>query len=461
MLLGSPLTLPPPAPSAVAFSAEPVVDAAAPDPALADLEALDELGSDIAIDSVSEASGEGASFQFQGFASTEVRNYLRERRAGIANVQWLMESQLELSWSSGSGVNGFIKPWLLIDWADTELHRYEPLEAYLEFVSSEWDMRVGQFTENWGIVDTFNPINVLNRRDLATDFLDPEPRGELGIKARVAFEGGELIDQPTLAAYVVPLWRETEFPTPKSRFALRVGDAVLGDVPAVTPDGAQRVWAGARLEHTLNTAAFNADCQYVVSAGPEDFPVLDELPDADVVPTYYGAWSVGGGFRAVPNAEGWSKVTFKAEVVYKRPYRLGGLERNPDDYVQFATGLDRSFNGLLASQDDLLVILEYLGDVGANDAPSLLRPFDSDVVLALLWARNDLARWSAELRAIVDVTSAETIASLELRRQLHPISDDLRVSLFGQLVRPAASEVTLLSSLPNATEVRAQLRYTF
>jgi hypothetical protein len=151
----------------------------------------------------------------------------------------------------------------------------------------------------------------------------------------------------------------------------------------------------------------------------------------------------------------------KAELVYKRPYRLGGLDLTPDDYVQFSAGLDRSFNGVLAPQDNLLVIVEYLGDVGANDAPSLLRPFDSDIVLALIWEWNDLARSSAELRAIVDVTSAETIASLELRRQLHPLSNDLRASVLGQVVRPAISEATLLSSLPNATEVRAQLRYTF
>ena len=97
--------------------------------------------------------------------------------------------------------------------------RTDPLEIYATYRQESWDLRVGQFVENWGIADTFNPVDVLNRRDLASDFFDPIRLGELGARVRFLLDGGDVIGEPTLSAYVIPVFQEALFPTRRNRFS--------------------------------------------------------------------------------------------------------------------------------------------------------------------------------------------------------------------------------------------------
>ena len=190
---------------------------------------------------------------FKGFASMEVQSFVQDRDTPLDDEQLIFELQLELDVQLLSNLRFFVQPWFFFNALDTDLLRYEPLEAYLELAGESWDIRLGQFVESWGIADTFNPLDVLNRRDAATDVIDPELRGETGVRVRYAFEGGSVIDQPALSVYAIPVWRETPFPTDENRFSFAQGAFAIREDAADKPDFVDGILAAARFDHTLNT----------------------------------------------------------------------------------------------------------------------------------------------------------------------------------------------------------------
>ena len=113
-----------------------------------------------------------------------------------------------------------------------------------------------------------------NRRDLATDFLDPDRLGELGLRYRRFFEGGATVGEPTLSIYALPVWRPTLFPPPNQRFSFDTATAAFDEDAGFEPDGAERGMYAARFANTLTTAPVNADLQFLVSRGPERTPSI-------------------------------------------------------------------------------------------------------------------------------------------------------------------------------------------
>ncbi len=439
-------------------------DAAVPD-GPDDLDAMDDLDELDALDAETSPSGIRMR-ELRGYVAQELRSYVFDRGGAGEDEQSLSVLQLDVLVDVGSRVSVFATPRLLVDAFDTDLHRYEPLEAYASVSGARWDLRFGLLVENLGIVDAFNPLDVINRRDFGTDILDPVRLGELGVRARYRFRGGKTIGEPTVTAYVLPVWRPTELPTDDSRFSLSQSGAVFRDDMAVEPDGVDEVLVGARVEHTLTTDTANADVQYVVTRGPERMPGLVPMPLPDggvaLAPEYHGVTTAGLGFRAVPNAPGWAKLTFKTEVAYKRPYRLDSAGvLDPDDYVQYAVGVDRIIPAPLRSRDELQIMVEYLGESGASDSTAEFRPFRSDLAVRLFWQAGDFSRTSLELRGIVDVDSGELIGELTASRKLRFVHDDLELSVSAQLFDPARGEPGFLAAFPNNSNVRTRLQLDF
>ena len=120
----------------------------------------------------------------RGFIESRGRYFIKDHVSGDQRKdgQWIQELELEIDFTLTENISGYFRPRFLIDAIDNDLVRTEPLEAYVTWSSPDnnFDIRAGQLIENWGIADTFNPVDVFNRRDLAEDPLDPARLGELG-----------------------------------------------------------------------------------------------------------------------------------------------------------------------------------------------------------------------------------------------------------------------------------------
>jgi hypothetical protein len=421
-----------------------------------DLTALDEVEDLAALDEL-----DGERWSLRGALASQGRVYFADRARPGKDESWQTDLRAELDVRLTRSLSARLRPWFLIDALDRDLMRYEPLEAYVDYVADRWDARAGEFIESWGIADTSNPLDVLNRTDLAVDPLFPPRRGELGLRLRAHPEGGELIGQPNLAVYLLPWFRELDFPTRDNRisFAPPIGDFRPDD--ARRPDLGDALFAAVRFDHTLSTPWLNADMQYIAARGPTRLPTLGAYPQPDgtlhIVPEVFGVWTVGGGFRAVPNGE-LSQLTVKAEVVYNRPYRLQPMMSPlPEDYLQFVAGLGETFP--FSNTQELSVIVEYLGEAGADDELSKVRLFDNDLAVRLAWAANDSALTSFEVRAIVDWRDGTVLGNAVLRRQLLFLHTDLQLELNGQYVHVGDNSRGALSV--NPSNLTTRLTFSF
>lgn len=404
----------------------------------------------------------------KGFLETRGRYFIKDQRAGDnrKDGQWIQELELEIDFALADGVTGYFRPRFLIDAIDDDLVRTEPLEAYATWSTEHFDLRAGQLIENWGIADTFNPIDVINRRDLAEDVLDPARLGELGMRARWKFAGGDTLGEPILSAYALPTHRTTNFPTRRNRFSFATPPNELREDLADRPNGFDRWFLAMRGQATLSTTPANADVQFAIARGPDRFPLFTQNAATgggiNQIPNYYGMWTVGGGLRAVPNAESLAAYTLKAEVVYKVPYRFDGQTITlPDEYLQYAFGFDRTIPNVILDNDQITATVEWVGEIGANDPTSVFRPFDDDLVLRALWEANDFARTSIEMRGFVDPNKEEYVLEGVYQRQLRSIHEDLQLEVGVRWFDVARSEVGFFSLFPDNSSVWMSLRLDF
>jgi len=428
------------------------------------LEGLDEGGSSGAYPRVSG---------LRGFLETRGRFFYKDdpSAAGRNDEQWIQELQLEFDLELAPRLSGFFRPRFLIDVLDDDLVRTEPLEAYVTLDLGDHELRAGQLVENWGIADTFNPIDILNRRDVAEDPIDPIRLGELGVRYRWFLPGGDVIGEPTISAYVMPVFRKAVFPGDDSRWSFNPRTPAAPSAPLLDeelgdePNGSDRIFYALRAQSTVSTSPANADVQLLFARGPDRFPLFEPVPGTSgsvLAPTYFGLTTIGGGLRAVPNAEALADYTLKAEVVYKQPFRLDGNPSDlPDDYVQYAFGFDRLFPNVFTDKDQITATVEWVGEVGASDLTSLYRPFDDDLVLRFLWEANDFSRQSLELRGFADFAKQEYLVEGVYQTQLRSIHEDLQFELGIRWFDIATGEPGFFSAFPNNSSVWASFRFDF
>ncbi|MFT5284229.1 MAG: hypothetical protein ACI8TQ_000385 [Planctomycetota bacterium] len=378
--------------------------------------------------------------------------------------EYRIEGELELEFDLTNRTSAYLRQRIGVNVRDSKSNRFEPFEGYVTYEQDTWDLRVGQFVENWGIADTFNPIDILNRRDLSSDLLDSDRLGELGVRWRSFMQGNETFGEPTVSAYALPVFRRTPFATDDSRFSISSLGMPFDEEGGEIPTGIEGALFGVRLQSTLQTRAANADLQFLVARGPEHMPVIGPR-GGELVPFYFGTTTVGGGLRLVPNSDVLgdflSTLTLKAELAFKDPYRFdeSSLE-TPADYLQYAFGVDRLFPNLFADGDQLTTTIEYVGETGASDSDlaARLRPFRSDFVLRGFWELNDFSRTSLEARAILDTELNENIYEFIFERQLRSIHEDLKLITAVQVFDADDTE-GLFSALPDNTNGRVSLRF--
>ena len=425
-----------------------------------DLDALLEGG---APSGEGSGAGLGVLRDWKGFVELKPRVYLEESDRGKNDGQLLLESEVELEFRFSNRLSGYFRPRMFIDAFDGELQRFEPYEVYVTYEQDGWDLRAGQLVENWGIVDTYNPIDVVNRRDFGTEPLEADRLGELGVRWRRVFEGGSTIGEPTVSVYALPVFRETRFGPEDQRLGPGTDALPFEEDQGFEPDGLDAGLYAVRLQSTLDTSLAGADLQLLFARGPARTPAFF-LQGGTLLPAYYGAATVGGGFRAVPKEDAagalLSTLTLKGEMVHTTTYSFDDAPiETPDDYLSYVFGLDRSFYGVFVDTDDITLTAEYAGESGGDDPAGLLRPFRDDLILRALYTANDFARQSLEVRALFDLDVDENVFELTYQRQLRSIHEDLQLSIQLQLFDPADPGESYFADLDELSSLAVGLRW--
>jgi hypothetical protein len=403
------------------------------------------------------AGGAWRDWTIKGRVEVGSRHYLNDRGQGLEDDNILLEGELDVTYDLNDFTRFRLRPRLSIDPLETERNRYEPLDAYVEYTTSRWALLAGQLLESWAIVDTFNPADVLNRRDFERDFYDPDKLGELMLRFRYFFPEAGPVRQPTLSLYLLPLHREAPLPGNRNRFRLDATGDNRGDLsPRASVPSFDLAYA-ARLSATIGSA----DVFLFYFGGPGRIPGFDVSPLGVVTPVYYRVDMIGGGFQ-------WAmgQWLFKLETAYtstRDPHvRSGFAHAVPDSYFQYVIGVDRTFTDVLG-KTELTVTLEYAGedDTSMTDL-SGLRPYKSDVFLGIRWQLNDPRRTEIMASVVADVLVDEQLYLLDFQTTLYR---DLKLVVGGQFVNRASNRrpdrFSTFNLFPNNSNVRVSLRYEF
>ncbi len=401
---------------------------------------------------------------FSGYTELAPRVYLKDRNSFANDEQLLSTTEIEIDATFTSNITGYLRPRLFFDLADSKFQRLELFEMYITYVQENWDLRVGQFVENWGITDTFNPVDVLNRRDLSTQLLDTTRLGEAGVRARWLFKGNDLLGEPTLSFYFLPWFQRARFAPDKQRLGLGSEAVSFEEKQEFEPDSNEAYFYALRYQSTLNTTLFNADIQLIASKGADKYPLIRPLNSATSAPIYYGKRIIGAGVRAVPNSSNLARFTFKLEVVQNNPYAFDNTPTAiPNAYRAQVIGFDWDSYNMLKKQDQLTLTLEYANESGVSRAESdtFSRAFSDDLIMRLYWQAGDFDRTSIELRGIYDLDNNEHVAEVTYATSLLKLHEDLKIELSAIYVKPSSDPSATYSQLPDYTSAAMALRFDF
>lgn len=397
-----------------------------------------------------------AGWSFRGRLEAGSRHFLLDRDEGLHDDNVNLEGEVEATYSSRDRFRLRLRPYLAVDPLEPARNRYELLDAYEELVFRRWGVRVGQMVENWAIVDTYNPADVLNRRDLERDFYDPPKLGELMVRLQHFFPETAAIGQPTLSFYVLPLHRESPLPENDDRFRFDITGDGHGDLRRTAAVASPDIAYAARLSAVVG----DADVFAFYFGGPGRIPAFEILPAGGLRAVYYLVDMGGVGLQ-------WALGSWllKLETAYTAT-RTAGLPRGaraavPGNYFQYVAGIDRTFTDVLG-KSAVTVTLEYAGEDDTDFALSALRPYRSDVFVGVRWEFHDRRRTEILASVAADVVVDEQIYQVDVETALH---GNLKLVLAGQFVNRAPDRrpdrLTTFNFFPNNSNAQLTLRYEF
>ena len=360
---------------------------------------------------------------------------------------------LEIKYKFNDNIRFYARERLLIDPLQRSRNRYEPLDFYLDFIAETFDFRFGQMVESFAIVDTFNPVDILNRRDPQFNFYDPAKLGDLMTRLRLFLPESDTLTNNTVSFYFLPLALDTPLPANNSRFRFSPtgGIGILDEDNSIHPSNyANRLGYAAKLSTVLGPADFFA----LYYGGPSRIPsfFLDAMGFLN--PVYYRIDLAGGGFQ-------WAidKILLKGELAYTWTDHNGlSFPYNavvPDSYLQFVFGFDYTFEQTFF-KESITITLEYAGEGDHDTELTGLRPYKNDLIIGLLWDVKDLSQTQFRANTSVDLGNGESLIQLVIERK---IWKELKALLGGTIVVRETQEFTPWGIFPNNSSINFGFSY--
>lgn len=282
----------------------------------------------------------------------------------------------------------------------------------------------------WGVTETVHLVNIVNQIDTLEDvdredFLG-QPLASVALRTGVG----------TFSAYLMPWFREREFPGRKDRpnAPLPVDeDAALFQ----SSDGDDHVdWA---LRWQVHHSGFDLGLSFF--SGTDRDPQFVPIANGTAVAPYYelidqagidAQWSLGS-------------LALKLEAINRWA--------DSGDYGAVAAGFEYTIGSIGGSGSDLGILSEYLWNDGDGRGPS---GFEDDIMVGLRWSGNDSA--STELLAVVvfDTGGDGTAINIEGSRRF---GSSMRASIDARLFSQGVDDQLVF--LRDDSFVQVKLQYYF
>ena len=376
-----------------------------------------------------------SSFDFRGYMGYEYRSFLHEPVLDTqqsSHVTLSLQPEFYYEWQQEQ-YSLLFTPFARFGGHDKERKHEDIRSLYFQSVHDTWEVRVGIDQVFWGVTESQHLVDIINQTDLVED-----PEGEIKL-------GQPMINLTaprawgTIDIFIMPYFRERTFPGEKGR---------LRTIPRVNTDKAQfessdeenHIDYALRWSHSMDI--WDVGLSYFKGTGRDPILQLDTTEEeAFLIPFYYQLTQLGLDLQAT--IEAW---LLKLESVYRSEKR--------QDYTASTVGFEYTFYGIMQTDHDIGVLLEYLYDSRDDEADT---PFENDVMLGMRWLANDVEGTEALIGLIIDTETDSKLFSLEASRRM---TDHWKLNLIGRFYKDVNKD-SLLSSFEQEDYWQISMRYYF
>lgn len=282
-----------------------------------------------------------------------------------------------------------------VDSEDSQRTHGDIREMYWWRNFDQFELYVGARKIFWGVTESVHVVDILNQTDTLENIDGEDKLGQPMIELVSSRDWG------IISAYVLPYFREREFPGEKSR--LRPGVKIFDDALYQSEDEEKHVDYAFRWSHYINIWDLGISHFSGTSREPIFIPVIGEQGLLGVRPFYSQIDQTGVDIQATIEAWLW-----KLEVasIYEKDHGRNTAAAGGFEYTFFSIG---------GSNADLGIIAEYQFD---DRRGIRLTTAQNDLVFGARWAFNDLD--GSEILALFsqDLDYDNRFFSVELSRRL-------------------------------------------
>ncbi len=305
-----------------------------------------------------------------------------------------IEPEIYQDWDNGQQALNFAA-FYRYDQHDEERTHADIRELSWLKVFDDWELTAGISKVFWGVTESQHLVDIINQTDQVENTDGEDKLGQAMLHFSTEQDWG-LID-----FFILPGFRERTFADSEGRPRLEIPSGLIFDVDAATYESSDKEnhidyafrWLGTFDEIELGLSYFSG-----TGREPESFQLNNNV----LSPHYVLIEQVGLDLQAI--IEDW---TWKLELISRKS--------TAQTNTALTGGFEYTLYGILDSQTDLGIVIEYLYDDRDELATS---PFQNDITTAFRLALNDSQSTEVLIGIISDLDDSVMASFIEASRRL-------------------------------------------
>ena len=313
--------------------------------------------------------------------------------------RWQFSGYANVDWAGDIGENGAFALNLFARAAPDADDRFfgDIREGVFKFSRGDTEFKAGVLSETWGVLEAWNPVDIVNQRDMVEDFQGEAKLGQPGLA--ITTRNDELI----LSAFALTYSRERR---------IAEGEDRLRTLPAPVraehfEDGRSQPSFAARAQYRSGDLDVAVSQFWGHAREPLYNARINPLGELTGFESYYQRISQTG--LETQYVIGDSVI--KSELIYQS----GGA----DSFIGGGAGFESTFNRIGNSFASLTTYVEFYRDGRADNAP--LTPFQDEVFVGVRYNLNDTSDTLFEARCTHDLEWHSNLVDLRAQSRIDGI----------------------------------------
>ncbi|SEQ74979.1 hypothetical protein SAMN05421690_100126 [Nitrosomonas sp. Nm51] len=342
--------------------------------------------------------------EISGHGSLDFRLYTQSPSYAVQNDDTLnpsvmLQPEFRHEWHTGSNRITFV-PFGRVDSQDKNRTHFDIRELNWFHVANSWDLKLGVSRTFWGTTESRHLVDVINQIDLVENLYGEAKLGQPMVNFNY------LSDFGNFSLFYLPYFRDRTFPARSGRlrfeFPVDTHDPIFDGIDRWHPSFAGR-W-----DHTIGPWDIGIAHFWGIGREPSlrffDEGILPNQSTSTLTPLYELIHQTSIDIQGA--IDNWL-------------WKLEAMTRSGQGSGRFAAvvaGFEYSFYGILNSNADMGILLEYLYDGRDITAPPT--PFDNDVYFGVRLNLNDVSDTQLIVGNTIDLETQASIFKLNASRRL-------------------------------------------